>query len=90
MAKNPHHAKLEILFQANGMTLADCLSFYDSKATERDKEIAAMVDTNDELECDNALLSDSGPDGDNGSWVLVWVWVDFAGTKFDKYPEGRS
>jgi hypothetical protein len=31
---------------------------------------------------DNATLSE----GDNGTYVQAWVWVDFAGTAFDKEP----
>ena len=30
---------------------------------------------------DNAKLSEGK---DNGTYVAAWVWVDFAGTKFDK------
>jgi len=30
---------------------------------------------------DNALLSEGN---DNGCYVQAWVWVDFAGTRFDK------
>ena len=30
---------------------------------------------------DNALLSEGN---DNGCYVQAWVWVNFAGTRFDK------
>ena len=37
-----------------------------------------------ELEIDaEALLSEGD---DNGTYVAAWVWVDFAGTEFDKEP----
>jgi hypothetical protein len=39
--------------------------------------------TNVEID-DDAELSEGD---DNGTYVAAWVWVDFAGTKFDKEPE---
>jgi hypothetical protein len=76
---NPKHTQLEAI---EGLTLSDCLFFFDSKATERDKQVAALVETRDErFEVDNALISEG--DG-NGAYVLGWRWVTFAGTDLDK------
>ena len=36
---------------------------------------------------DNAQLSEGD---DNGCYVQAWVWVDFAGTKFDKEKESTG
>ena len=41
---------------------------------QREQEGAVEID-------DNALLSEGN---DNGCYVQAWVWVDFAGTIFDK------
>lgn len=73
--------KLKALAAIEGLTFADCLTFFDAKASDRDRAIAAMVDTTDELEVDQAILSEGE---DNGSWVNAWTWVPFAGTEFDK------
>jgi hypothetical protein len=64
------------------LTIADCLQFFDSKATERDKAIADLaVDIPGEIEIDNSIVSEGD---DNGAYVLAWTWVDFAGTPFDR------
>jgi hypothetical protein len=73
--------KQEALAKIEGLTISDVLRFFYDRATPRDKEIAAMVDTDDELETDGAILSEGE---DNGAFVLTWSWVDFDGTKFDK------
>lgn len=57
-----------------GLTFADAFKFFNEKATERDRAIADMVDTNDELEVDGAILSEGD---DDGAWVNAWVWVPF-------------
>lgn len=75
-----------------GLTLADCLTFFDRKATPEEREKAALVDTTEgRFEVDNALISESDDNnGDNnGCYVLGWRWVDFIDTKFDKYPTRR-
>ena len=41
---------------------------------QREQEGAVEID-------DNALLSEGN---DNGCYMQAWVWVDFAGTRFDK------
>lgn len=67
------------------LTLGECIAYFDAKATERDKAIAALADDQcgreGEVEIDNAILSEGE---DNGAYVLAWVWVDFSGTPFDK------
>jgi hypothetical protein len=80
-----HKDKQKALAAIGGLTFADCLAFFDSKATDRDKQIAALVETEDEgFECDNAIVSEGG---DNGAYVLGWRWASFSGTEFDKEPE---
>jgi hypothetical protein len=67
-----------------GLEVADVLAFFYAKATPRDEAIASLVSTDDELNVDGAITSEGD---DNGSWVLAWVWVDFADTEFDKEAE---
>ena len=64
-----------------GLVIGDCLNFFDAKALPRDKRIAEMVDTSDDLEVDAAIISEG--DG-NGAFVLSWSWVDFSGTELSK------
>jgi hypothetical protein len=74
--------KLLQLALIKGLTFADCLTFFDSKATDRDKKIAGMVGWEDEkFECDNNIVSEGD---DNGAYVLGWRWVSFHGTELDK------
>lgn len=83
MAKKPKVNPVQRRLAAiKGLEFSDCLRFFDARATERDKEIASMVRTSDEgFERDNYITSEGD---DNGSYVLGWRWVSFAGTKFDK------
>lgn len=82
MTKRPVQEQLASI---EGLTLADCLEFFDSKATARDKLIASLVDTDDEdFECDNFLVSESELSEDNGAYVLGWRWASFEGTSLDK------
>jgi hypothetical protein len=68
-----------------GLELSDCLRFFDSKATDRDKQIVELVDTEDErFECDNLIVSEGD---DNGAYVLGWRWASFEGTELDKEKE---
>jgi hypothetical protein len=46
----------------------------DLARAQREQEGLVEID-------DNALLSEGN---DNGCYVAAWVWVDFAGTKWDK------
>lgn len=73
--------KQEALAAIEGLEFSDVFRFFNDKATDRDKAIADMVATDDELEVDGAITSEGG---DNGSWVLAWTWVDFNGTPFTK------
>lgn len=76
------------LYKIEGLTFADCCRFFDSKATVRDHHIASLVDTDDELEVDNALISEPEDGSENGAWVNAWVWVSFSGVEgLDKDPE---
>ncbi len=60
-----------------------------AESEERRLEIIELAREQREIEGaveidDNALLSEGN---DNGCYVAAWVWVDFAGTKFDKEQE---
>ena len=46
------------------------------------KGLALVRDGECEVD-DSATLSEGD---DNGTYVQAWVWVDFAGTPFDKEP----
>lgn len=68
-----------------GLTFADCIQFFDERATTRHRCIAGMVDTRDEdFECDGSIVSEGE---DNGAYVMGWRWVSFCGTPFDKEKE---
>lgn len=59
------------------------------EAIQREGEIREMARDEHQREGeveidDNAILSEGD---DNGTYVQAWVWVDFAGTKFDKGDE---
>lgn len=73
--------KATALALIEGLTFADCATFFAGKATTRDNVIASMVETNDELNCDWPITSEGN---DNGAWVLTWTWVDFHNTALDK------
>ncbi len=71
----------EALAAIEGLTFADCTNFFYEKATERDKQIAGMVECDDDFACDGAIISEGD---DNGAFVMCWQWVSFAGTDLDK------
>jgi hypothetical protein len=71
---NPADPKQIALAAIVGLGIADVLSFFYAKASERDKVIADLVDTTDELECAGAILSEG--EGSPGAFVLTWSWVD--------------
>lgn len=74
--------KWKLLAAIPGLTVADCILYFDSQATEEEREMAELVETEDEsFERDNFIISDGG---DNGCYVLGWRWASFSGTKFDK------
>ena len=77
--------KQDALAAIEGLTLGDVLrSFYD-RADDREKAIADMCDYMDlDFEVDGAIISEGD---DNGAYVMGWHWVDFHGTKFDKYDD---
>lgn len=72
------------LASIEGLAIGDVLKFFYDRATPRDRAIAALVETNDELEIDGAITSEGD---DNGSFVLAWTWVSFSGTALDKDKE---
>lgn len=76
--------KQKALATIEGLEISDVLKFFYEQATPRDKQIAEMVETDDDLEVDGAITSEGD---DNGSWVLSWTWVSFADTAFDRDKE---
>lgn len=76
--------KQQALAAIEGLEISDVLKFFYDKASDRDRAIAELVETNDELEVDGAILSEGD---DNGTFVLAWTWVSFSGTPFDKDAE---
>lgn len=76
--------KQAALAAIEGLEISDVLRFFYDRASERDKEIAELAPTDDEHEIDGAITSEGE---DNGAFVLGWIWVDFAGTKFTKFCE---
>jgi hypothetical protein len=82
---NPKH---EALAAIEGLTFADCSTFFDAKATDREKAIADMCDAGDEeFEVDGAITSEGD---DNGAYVMGWRWVSFEGTPLDKNTEDEE
>lgn len=79
--------KQRALAAIEGLEIGDVLQFFYGKATPRDKAIAEMVETSDELEVDGAITSEGD---DNGAFVLAWTWIDFSGTGFDKDEEDED
>ena len=73
--------KQKALAAIDGLTFADCAEFFDSRATERDRRVAEMIETSDELNVDWSITSEGD---DNGAWVLCWAWASFADTDLDK------
>lgn len=79
-AKKPDPKQLA-LAKIKDLTIGDVIKFFDSRATPRDKQVAELVDTSDELELDGAVISEGD---DNGAFVLSWSWVSFDGTPLNK------
>ncbi len=70
------------------LTIGDVLKFFGDRATERDKQIADLVETGDEdFEVDESIVSEGD---DNGAYVLGWRWASFYGTDFDKDVENED
>lgn len=82
--------KNDALAAIEGLKLSDCLAFFDSKATARDKQICEIadwpgpVDNDGHVERDNYQVSEGD---DNGAVVVTWTWVSFEGTVLDKDEE---
>lgn len=72
-----------------GLTFADVVEFFGERASDRDKQIAGMVEQHDETcEVDYPIVSEGN---DNGAYVMCWTWVSFFGTDLDKRtPEERE
>ena len=75
-----------------GLTDAGLCLDCHMQAEERRFEIIELARKQRQLEGaieidDNALLSEGN---DNGCYVQAWVWLDFAGTKFDKEGEDNE
>jgi hypothetical protein len=65
-----------------GLTMPHAHKWFYRNASDRDRKIAAMVDTQDErFEIDGAIVSEGD---ENGAYVMGWRWVSFEGTDLDK------
>lgn len=84
-----------------GLTFAHCVDFFREQLVpdpQRQQIIDKIADAEipvDEgtLEVDYpAFASESGPDGDNGAYIMCWYWVSYAHTPLDKDAEdvGKS
>jgi hypothetical protein len=76
------HAQLSAIV---GLTLADCLNFFDEKENPRSQAIFDLCDVEDE-EFEVETIHTSEGD-DNGAYMLGWRWVPFYGTALDKEKE---
>jgi hypothetical protein len=77
---------------ANSLTDAGLCEDCHTQAEDRRCEIIELAREQREIEGaveidDKALLSEGN---DNGCYVAAWVWVDFAGTQFDKEKEENN
>lgn len=79
--------KQTALAAIEGLEIGDVLNFFYAKASARDKQIAEMAGTSDELETDGAIVSEGDS---NGAFVLAWTWVSFSGTALDKDAEDEE
>lgn len=65
----------------------------EKEEAERDLKIGQYADSEfgreGELEFDDVPIISEDP-ATNGAYVQAWVWVDFAGTEFDKEKENES
>jgi hypothetical protein len=70
------------LAEIEGLTLADCLRFFDETG---DKRACAIIDLCDQDDEDFEIDTIHTSEGDyNGAYVLGWRWASFVGTAFDK------
>lgn len=72
-----------------GLEFGTALGEFAKHNSDRDRQIITMAR---DFACDGELeIDDPGSiaseGDDNGSYVLAWVWVDFAGTPLDKEKE---
>jgi len=72
--------KLKALERIRGLNFADCVAFFGEKS-DRERRIAMLgrerLTRDGELEIDDTTVVSEGED--NGSYVMTWSWVDFAG-----------
>ena len=73
MPKAVADPKQVALAAIEGLAIGDCLQFFYDRATPRDHQIADLVETDDELEVEGAIVSE----GDEGAFVLAWTYVFF-------------
>jgi len=68
-----------------GLTLADCLQFFNEAKDPRAQAIYELCDVEDEgFEIDTVHTSEGE---DNGAYMLGWRWVPFSDTALDKETE---
>ena len=72
-----------------GLTLSDCLTFFNEAKDGRAKAIYDLCETGDEdFEVDTIHTSEGD---DNGAYMMGWRWVPFIGTELDKHSsEGNE
>ena len=83
--------RLKALAKIKGLTFADCIRFFGER-NARERRIVELARTRllqeGELEIDDVAVISEGPD--NGSYVMAWAWVDFAGVRgLDKEANSR-
>ena len=72
--------KQTALAAIEGLTLYDCLNFFDESKDQRANDIVEL-DYSDDFEIDTYHTSEGE---DNGAYVLGWRWFSFAGSKLSK------
>jgi hypothetical protein len=81
-------SKQNALAAIEGLTLYDCLNFFDESSDQRANDIVELCDTDDfatdtyhTFEIDTYHTSEGE---DNGAYVLGWLWISFEGSKLSK------
>jgi len=83
--------RLKALARIKGLSFADCVRFFGER-NARERRIVELARTrlvhDGELEIDDVAVISEGLD--NGSYVMAWAWVDFAGVPgLDKEANSR-
>jgi hypothetical protein len=73
--------KQNALAAIEGLTLYDCLNFFDESEDQRAKDIVKLCGYADDFGIDTYHTSEGE---DNGAYLLGWHWFSFEGTKLSK------